>query len=203
METKKKRRPSKWQNKSDNITDYDPVVKKLADITSSKINVISDQEATRLFTAISTRSSYMIAKAITRIPFVKDAVLINITSDIGARPEKQRKRSGPLASELIKTDFDGLKTLKWTRVVDEMSCYYPEILRFIVSVMLPPGKRDDPKAIHSLLPKLGLTYGIMLQHRNPELSRIQRCNSMMLSSYICDQKVNLDTNFYNPRHQRV
>ena len=59
----------------------------------------------------------------------------------------------------------------------------------ILSMVLVSDKMHCYTAFEKVLPRIGLVYGILMQSRNMELSRIQRMISLLLFDNIADQKV--------------
>ena len=186
-------RKYKSYSKKLDFEQYHPVIKTLSDLTAKTHNahVITDDQAKSLQFAAYSKDPDIICHAINKIPIVRNSVLRMLAMDVTDRPAQQRKRSGPNRSVLLDTDFEGLETFKWTECVTEMVEKYPELVTLIISMMLKPEEQNDPRALAKVLPKLGLIYGIMIQNRCHELSRIQRIMSMCLVDNICDQKVSL------------
>ena len=89
----------------------------------------------------------------------------------------------------MKKDAQDLRTTSWTKIMQEMVTKFPFLLYMIFSVMLPPEHRSMYTKVQKVIPKICLIYGIMMQCRNAELSRVQRIISMLLMDNICDQKV--------------
>ena len=66
---------------------------------------------------------------------------------------------------------------------------YPELVEILVKIMLGPGARRNAVKVQQLIPKLATVYGIVLQHRNHELSRIQRLVGCLFADNVVEQKV--------------
>ncbi|CAG2238691.1 unnamed protein product [Mytilus edulis] len=94
------------------------------------------------------------------------------------------KKKG-FVSVLMEKDFKALETVKFEDVLIEFQEKFPELLDMIVAIMLP----KDETSIANVVPRLAMIYGIIMQTRHHELSRMQRVVSMCLADNICDQSV--------------
>lgn len=94
------------------------------------------------------------------------------------------KKKG-FVSVLMEKDFKALETVKFEDVLIEFQEKFPELLDMIVAIMLP----KDETLIANVVPLLAMIYGIIMQTRHHELSRMQRVVSMCLADNICDQSV--------------
>ncbi len=195
-EPKKRRAKSRQERKGTDFDQYPKIVKTLADITSTASTAsrsgISATQAMQLHTAILTNSTDTMARLFTNIPQIKQAMVRTMSLQMGSRPLSQRKKKGDNRSSLIKTTYDDLATFTWTELVEEATAKYPEWVEIMLSVMLQPEERTDPRAISRVVPKIGFMYGIMLQTRCHELSRVQRVLAMVLASHMSEKTVNYD-----------
>ncbi|XP_071127588.1 uncharacterized protein [Mytilus edulis] len=84
---------------------------------------------------------------------------------------------------------ESLEELNFEKVIEEMKQKFPEVLQILICIMLPKEKRSSEIALANILPRLAMIYGMMMQSRYHELSRIQRVIAMCLADNICDQSV--------------
>ena len=92
-------------------------------------------------------------------------------------------------SQLMKKSPEDLRHFNWIEIVDEFMEKFPTFFGMILSMVLVQDKMHCYTAIEKVLPRIGLVYGILMQSRNMELSRIQRMISLLLFDNIADQKV--------------
>ena len=107
-----------------------------------------------------------------------------------------RNRKHGFVSVLMKKDFEALQTLSFHDVIHEMINKMPELLRFLIVIMLPKKKRNSNEAKAAIVPKLAMIYAIIMQNHCHELSRMQRINAMLLADDIADQGVSVYIPYY-------
>jgi len=92
--------------------------------------------------------------------------------------------------------FDDLVSFSWSDFVLKESEQFPLLMKLLLCMMIPFNVRNMESKITSIIPRLGMIYGIVAQGRNHELSKVQRIMSVNLADNIADQKVmslNYDT----------
>jgi len=99
-------------------------------------------------------------------------------------------------STLMNKKFDDLVSFSWSDFVLKESEQFPLLMKLLLCMMIPFNVRNMESKITSIIPRLGMIYGIVAQGRNHELSKVQRIMSVNLADNIADQKVmslNYDT----------
>ena len=158
---------------------------------------IKDSIQLRLLLARS-RNAKTISQAFMSLPVLKKHIIDDLCLDIGKRPEKMRNKKHGFVSSLMSKNCDALGKLNFNEVVTEIKEYFPELLDILISIMLPKEKRKSALNLGNIIPRLAMIYGIVMQSRYHELSRIQRTVSMCLADNVCDQNVsaiNFITNY--------
>ena len=136
-----------------------------------------------------TRDIKKIVKTFLSIPHVKQAIIDDISVEIGSVPETMRNKKKGFISVLMKKDTDHLQSVNFGLIVSEMKRKFPVLLQMLQSIMIPDSKREEDTFRASLIPKLALIYGIVMQSRCHELSLMQRLVAMTLADNRCDQAV--------------
>ena len=78
-------------------------------------------------------------------------------------------------SVLRKKEYEGLSDLSWKEIYVEIESKCPATMQFLIT--LANGKHADEKK----MPPVCLMYSISMFLRVPELSRLQRLNTILLS----------------------
>ena len=105
---------------------------------------------------------------------------------------KSKKYSMPsyLLSENGSSTYDTLVNFDWETCVNEFHLKFPLLCSALIGIMLPSDKHVADH-IESVVPKLGLIYGIIAQNRIHYLSKVQRIMTAVLTDNLADVKVNL------------
>ncbi|XP_033646775.1 uncharacterized protein LOC117306128 [Asterias rubens] len=149
-----------------------------------------------LLSAMQSKSTDIITTELLRIPALRQSFLDGLSDELGSRPDKQRshrvkgQQKNGQPSVLMINDFLELKMHScWDDIICEFIQKYPELVEILVKIMLGPGARRNAVKVQQLIPKLATVYGIVLQHRNHELSRIQRLVGCLFADNVVEQKV--------------
>ena len=143
----------------------------------------------RLKLMLSSQNPVAISQAFMSIPELRNCVIDLLADNLGEVPNEMRNKIHGDVSILMKKNFDHLRYFDLNAVTEEMLEKFPELVKIILSIMLPKAKRTSPEKYTEIIPRLAFIYGCILQHRNPECSMVQRLVSACLTSNICNQKV--------------
>ena len=164
-------------------------------ITTSKVNTDRDlnlyQQAKLKLTLCRTKNIKKIVSAFMSSSNIRQAVLDDISVQLGKIPSTMRNKKHGFVSILMKKDPTSLQSVNLGHVVQEMNAKFPELLQILLHIMVPENKLEDDAARANLIPKLALIYGILMQSRHHELSLMQRLVAMTLADNICDQAVRI------------
>ncbi|XP_006814411.1 uncharacterized protein LOC102801398 [Saccoglossus kowalevskii] len=172
--------------------EFDDILLELRDLCSSPKPsqcVLTKSNITLLTAAMNTKSAEALANAAMDIPNVATHVTHVLSKKINHTASNMGNRKHGFVSYLMKKDYNSLKTLSWNDVICEAVTKFPELVLLLVTCMLAPEKRTLLEKLRSLIPRLGMIYGVIMQGRIPELSRVQRVIAMLLQDNLTDQKV--------------
>jgi hypothetical protein len=133
----------------------------------------------------------MLVQTFMAIPAMRAKITDYIASEYGRLPELMKNRKRGYVSYLMRKDFDSLNSLNFSEIVKEMMEKFPDLIKILLAIMLPPRKQGNPEEVAEIVPRLALMYSCIMQARIPELSRFQRVMATCLADNICDQKVRL------------
>ena len=163
--------------------------KLLQGVLNKTDTVIRKEQCHTLISAIHTRSTEIIASEFCKIPALQENMVRVMSDQLGSRPEQQRGHKAGQTSVLMHKDFIDLKSHSWEDVISEFVRMYPELLQILLKIMLPLEARQSSTKTNEVVPKLAIIYGILLQNRNHELSRVQRLIGCLLADNLVEQKV--------------
>ncbi len=75
------------------------------------------------------------------VPDLRNCMVDLLSESLAERPEKMRNRKHGFVSVLMKKDFEALQTISLQEVICEIMQKLPELLKFLVLLMLPPKKK--------------------------------------------------------------
>ena len=106
---------------------------------------------------------------------------INNISDL---PKEMNKIANASVSILAKKSSQELSRFSWVGIVGEMKQRFPLLLIILCGIML-----GATSSYQSILPQLGMIYGIVMKTRNKELSLVQHMMSVCLYDTVSNVKV--------------
>lgn len=163
---------------------FKTVVERLAH-KSTTPSFLTSKECLQLQLISKTKDIKSISSQILSVSALKKQLVTDISNALGKRPEQMLNKKKGFVSVLMEKDFKSLETVKFEDIILEFQDKFPELLEMILALMLP----KDQTAIANVIPRLAMIYGIIMQTRHHELSRMQRIISMCLADNICDQSV--------------
>ncbi|XP_076116728.1 uncharacterized protein LOC143084203 [Mytilus galloprovincialis] len=161
-----------------------PMVERLT-VKPTTLSFLTPKECLNLLSVIKTGNIKSISTQILSVSALKKQIITDVINVVGKRPEQMLNKKKGFVSVLMEKDFKALETVKFEDVLIEFQEKFPELLDMIVAIMLP----KDETSIANVVPRLAMIYGIVMQTRHHELSRMQRVVSMCLADNICDQSV--------------
>ena len=157
---------------------------------SDKQSDLSLFQGTMLKSVLSkTRNISKIVSAFMSIPHVRQYIVDDLSLEMGNVPETMRNKKRGFVSILMRKETENLQSADLGRIVSEMKTKFPVLLQMLQAMMIPDNKREDDAVRASIIPKLALIYGIVIQSRCHELSFMQRLVAMVLVDNRCDQAV--------------
>ncbi|VDI30441.1 Hypothetical predicted protein [Mytilus galloprovincialis] len=161
-----------------------PMVERLT-VKPTTLSFLTPKECLNLLSVIKTGNIKSISTQILSVSALRKQIITDIINLVGKRPEQMLNKKKGFVSVLMEKDFKALETVKFEDVLIEFQEKFPELLDMIVAIMLP----KDETSVANVVPRLAMIYGIIMQTRHHELSRMQRVVSMCLADNICDQSV--------------
>lgn len=161
-----------------------PMVERLT-VKPTTLSFLTPKECLNLLSVIKTGNIKSISTQILSVSALRKQIITDVINVVGKRPEQMLNKKKGFVSVLMEKDFKALETVKFEDVLIEFQEQFPELLDMIVAIMLP----KDETSIANVVPRLAMIYGIIMQTRHHELSRMQRVVSMCLADNICDQSV--------------
>ncbi len=86
--------------------------------------------------------------------------------------------------ELMKKDFEDLRTIDLTSIVSEFKNQFPALFRQVTGLM---NCTITDEAYQQAVPRISMVYSIIMFTRNPEMSRLQRVMSCSMVDCLCQQ----------------
>lgn len=151
---------------------------------------VSHSEAVELGLACDSMNCDRIASCIAQQPKVRQRVLDHFVSSMTTNVRSVGHRKHGSVSYLMKKGDKEMSNFSWEEVFSEALDITPDLVRVLLGLMLTKANSvTDLSDIHTIIRKVSLIYGIVVNHINPELSLIQRVIAMSLHDNLCDRAV--------------
>ena len=95
-----------------------------------------------------------------------------------------KRRNNNATSLLAKKTQEDMKSFSWSAVVTEMKQTFPVLLVVLCSIMI-----GSSGGYETILPQLGMIYGVIMKTRNSDLSLVQNIISVCMFDTVSDKKV--------------
>lgn len=166
------------------------ISKFLKSYNSCNENSISTSDQQLLHSICESGSVDQLTSWIINNDTVRKSVVTKMISENNHTISNMRNKKYGFVSYLMKKEVKELKSSRWIDIISEFKCLFPDLCALLMFVLVDSEKIGLYTNLQSLIPRLGLIYGILMQTRNNNLSKVQRITSLLLIDNICDQKVN-------------
>ena len=109
---------------------------------------------------------------------------ISFMTDVSKLHPDMTKRANAASSILAHKTSADLSTFSWRKIVQEMKEKFPMLLVVLCGIMLGANGSYE-----TILPQLGMIYGLAMKTRNRELSLVQKMVSVCMFDAVSDAKV--------------
>ena len=105
-------------------------------------------------------------------------------TDVSKLDPEMTKRGNAASSILARKTSTDLSAFSWKKIVDEMRSKFPALFVILCGIMLGVNG-----SYQTILPQLGMIYGLAMKTRNHELSLVQRMVSVCMYDNVSDAQV--------------
>ncbi len=161
------------------------LARKLNTIPKHIPGVLSLAHSVRLKAMVHRRNVKEISLAFMSIPSLRNCC-VDILAEDSIRTAKTMNGRKYNQSELMKKDFEALRTIDFTDIVSEFKNKFPDLFKQVTSLM---NCVDTAELYQQAMPRLTMVYSIIMFTRNNELSRVQRTMSACMCDCLCEQKM--------------
>ncbi len=161
------------------------LARKLSTVPSHIQGTLSLVHAVRLKAAVMSRDPEKTCLAVMSIPALRNGCVEILAKDNNRMAVTMNGRKHN-KSELMKKDFESLRTVDFDNIVSEFKCKFPELFQQVTRLM---NCTENEVAYQKAIPRLTMVYSIIMFTRNQELSKVQRLMSVCYNESLCEQSV--------------
>ena len=82
-----------------------------------------------------------------------------------------------------------MNSSRWINILNKFRSLFLDLFAILMFILMDKDKIGMYTQLQTVIPRIGLIYGILMQTRNQSLSRIQRTVTLLMLDNICDKKV--------------
>ena len=153
---------------------------------------IPPEEITKICCAIDTGIESALVDGILKCPVTYVAIWEKIVQRVYNKCSSMTTK--PRKSVLSENSVQDLIHFQWETVLQEMHLECPEVLDIMLAVGVPQNKSSD-KVQDTLSPRICLSYAVLMQHRVPGHSLLQRLITVLLTQGGLSKKVRMKSKY--------